>query len=64
MLIDYLMFEVIDGLERERAAGEHTPLNRHWREFFHHHRQRKPKLGVCLDNLLRDGFLAKWEGIQ
>ncbi|MEJ2445727.1 MAG: hypothetical protein P8Y42_20145 [Exilibacterium sp.] len=24
MVIDYLMFEVIDALERERAAGEHT----------------------------------------
>ncbi len=64
MVIDYLMFEVIDALERERATSDHTPLNRHWEQFFHHLRKQKPRLGGCLDNLLRDGFLAKWEGIQ
>ncbi len=64
MMIDYLMFEVIDALERERVAGEHTPLNQHWQQFFHHLRKQKPRLGVCLNNLMNNGFLAKWEGMQ
>ncbi len=64
MIIDYLMFEVIDALKRERATGDHTPLNQHWQQFFHHLRKQKPRLGICLDNLLHEGFLAKWEGIQ
>ncbi len=64
MVIDYLMFEVIDALERERATGEHTPLNRHWQQFLHHLQKQKPRLGVCLDNLMNNGFLAKWEGMQ
>ncbi|MEJ2446308.1 MAG: hypothetical protein P8Y42_23180 [Exilibacterium sp.] len=61
MVIDYLMFEAIDAMDQERTAANPTPINYHWQQFVHHLRLKKPKLGVCLDNL-RDHFQAEQQG--
>ncbi len=59
MVFNYLILETVDALEREQASGQPTPLNDHWQGFIHHLRQHKPRLGPCLDNLLREVFLPQ-----
>ncbi|WP_428623375.1 hypothetical protein [Sedimenticola sp.] len=61
MMVNYLMFEAIDAMAQERAAGNHMPLNRHWQQFIHHLRLKKPGLGTCLDKL-PERFLAEQQG--
>ncbi|MFL0804275.1 MAG: hypothetical protein K6L81_11195 [Agarilytica sp.] len=63
MLFNYVLFEAIDAMEQERLTQQHTPLNQSWQQFVHHLRLKKPKLGVCLDNLGND-LLAKQGGLQ
>ncbi|MDM3872665.1 hypothetical protein QSV34_15035 [Porticoccus sp. W117] len=59
MVFNHVVYEVIDALEQERAAGKRTPLNLSWEMFTHHLLRKKPKLKTCFDNLLRDGFWAE-----
>ena len=54
MVFNYVVFEAIDAMKLERAAGNHTPLNHHWQQFIYHLRLNKPKLGTCLDRLLAE----------
>ena len=58
MVFNYVVYEVIDALEQERAAGQQTPLNQSWEQFTHHLRLKKPKLRTCFNKLLKDGFWA------
>jgi len=64
MLFNYILFEAIDAMQQERLTNQqHTPLNQSWQQFVHYLRLKKPKLGVCLDNLGND-LLAKQEAVQ
>ncbi len=61
MVFNYVLFEVLDAMQQERATGNHTPINHHWQQFVHHLQLHKPKLSAYLDNL-RNQFQGEQQG--
>ncbi len=51
--IIYVMHELADAMEQERAANKGTPMNKSWQQFLSHLQKHKPKLFTTINAMLQ-----------
>ncbi len=51
-MIIYVMHELTDAMEQERAANNGTPMNQGWQQFLFHLQKRKPQLITVINSML------------
>ncbi len=52
--IIYVMHELADAMEQERAANNGTPMHQSWQQFLSHLQERKPKLFSTINAMLQN----------